>query len=152
MTDLSTDHGTVVVERAINAPLSRVYGAFADANQRASWSAPSETAVFIYDETNFSVGGRDVARCGGKDDPRYRVESRYLDIVAQRRVVWTETISEADKLLAINITTLELAPDGDRTRLKVTIQVTSFVGAGMIKSTEVGHRGSLENMARYLEP
>jgi hypothetical protein len=51
MTDLSTDHGAVIVERAINAPLSRVYGAFADANQRASWSAPSETAVFIYDET-----------------------------------------------------------------------------------------------------
>src|SRR5215470_374145 len=151
MTNLSTDHGTVVVERTLNVPVSRVYGAFADAKERASWGAPSDTAVFIYDETNFNVGGRDLARCGAKEDPRFLVETRYIDIVAERRVVWTETIHDAGKLLATNITTLELMPDGERTRLKVTVQVTSFVGAGMIENTEAGHKGSLANMARHLE-
>jgi uncharacterized protein YndB with AHSA1/START domain len=151
MTDISIDHGTIVVERTLNIPVSRVYSAFADAKERASWGAPSDTAVFIYDETNFSVGGRDLARCGAKEDPRFRVETRYVDIVGERRVVWTETIHEADKLLATNITTLELTPDSERTRLKVTVQVTSFVGVGMIENTEAGHKGSLTNMARYLE-
>jgi uncharacterized protein YndB with AHSA1/START domain len=151
MTDFSTAHGTVVVEHTINVPVSRVYRAVANAKERASWSAPSDTAVFIYEETNFSVGGRDVARCGAKEDPRYCVEARYVDIVSERRVVWAETIREADKLLATNITTLELMPDGESTRLKVTVQVTSFVGAGMIASTEAGHKGSLANMALYLE-
>jgi uncharacterized protein YndB with AHSA1/START domain len=151
MTDISTDHGTVVVERTLDVPVSRVYAALADAKERAGWAAPSDTAVFIYDETNFSVGGRDLARCGAKEDPRYRVEARYLDIVGERRVVWTETIHEADKLLATNITTVELMPDGERTRLKMTVQVTSFTGAGMIDNTEAGHKGSLANMARHLE-
>jgi len=151
MADLSTDHGTVVVERTLDVPVARVYAAFADAKERASWGAPSDTAVFIYDETNFTVGGRDLARCGAKDDPRFHVEARYVDIVGEQRVVWTEAIHEADTLLAVNITTLELMPDGERTRLKVTVQVTSFVGAGMIESTEAGHKGSLANMARYLE-
>ncbi len=151
MTGVSTDHGTVVVERTLDVPVSRVYRAFADAKERASWGAPSDTAVFIYEETNFCVGGRDVARCGAKEDPRYRVEARYVDIVDERRVVWTETVHEADKLLATNITTLELTPDGERTRLKVTVQVTSLAGAGMIENTEAGHKGSLENMARHLE-
>jgi uncharacterized protein YndB with AHSA1/START domain len=151
MTDTSTDHGTVVVERTLNVPVSRVYSAFADANERASWGAPSDTAVFIYEEANFSVGGRDLARCGAREDPRYRVEARYVDIVGERRVVWTETIHDVDRLLATNITTLELLPDGQRTRLKVTVQVTSFVGAGMIENTKAGHEGSLASMARYLE-
>jgi uncharacterized protein YndB with AHSA1/START domain len=151
MIDISTDHGTVVVERTLDVPVSRVYCALADARERASWGAPSDAAVFIYDEANFAVGGRDLARCGAKEDPRYRVEARYIDIVAERRVVWTETNHEVDKLLATNITTLELLPDGQRTRLKVTVQVTSFVGLGMIKNTKAGHEGSLANMARHLD-
>jgi uncharacterized protein YndB with AHSA1/START domain len=151
MTDVSTDHGTVVVERTLDVPVSRVFAGFADAKERASWGAPSDTAVLIYDEANFSVGGRDLARCGAKNDPRYRVEAHYIDIVTERRVVWTETIHEVDKLLATNITTLELQPDGQRTRLKVTVQVASFVGPGMIKNTRAGHEGSLASMARHLE-
>ena len=37
MTDISTDRGTVVAERTLNVPVSRVYAAFADAEERASW-------------------------------------------------------------------------------------------------------------------
>ena len=151
MTDSPIDHDTIIVQRLLDVPVARVYGAFADAKERASWGAPSDTAVFIYDEADFRVGGRDLARCGPKDDPRFRVEARYLDIVANERIVWTETIREVDKLLAANITTLELRPQGQRTELTVTIQVTSFVGPGMIKNAKAGHEGSLENMARHLE-
>ena len=151
MVDVATNHGTVVVERTLDVPVSRAYGAFADAEQRASWGAPSDSAVFIYDETDFRVGGRDLARCGPREDPRFRVEARYVDIVNDRRVVWTETIREIERPLAANITTLEFQPDGPRTRVKVTVQVTSFVGPGMIDNTAAGHEGSLANMARYLE-
>jgi uncharacterized protein YndB with AHSA1/START domain len=151
MADVSTDHGTVVVERTLNVPVSRAYGAFADAKQRASWGAPSDSAIFIYDETDFCIGGRDLARCGAREDPRFRVEARYIDIVDERRIVWAETIREIDKLLAENITTLEFQPDGPRTRVKVTVQVTSFAGAGLIYSTKAGHEGALANMAHYLE-
>lgn len=66
-------------------------------------------------------------------------------------MVWTETIHEVDKLLATNITTLELRPEGQRTLLKVTVQMTSFIGLEMIKNTKAGHEGSLKNMALYLE-
>ena len=151
MADVSTDHGTVVVERTLKVPASRAYGAFADPKQRARWGAPSGSVVFCYDETDFRVGGRDLARCGASEDPRFRVEARYVDIVGERRVVWTEAIHEIDKLLAVNITTVEFQPDGPGTRVKVTVQVTSFVGAGMIHNTKAGHEGSLANMAHHLE-
>jgi uncharacterized protein YndB with AHSA1/START domain len=151
MTDISTDHGTIVVEQMINIPVSRAYSAFADPKERVRWGAPSDTVAFIYDAVDFRVGGMDLIRCGAKDDPRYRVEVRYINIVDERRVVWTETIRDPDKLLATNITTLEFMPHGQRTRLKVTVQVTSFVGVGMIQNTKAGQEGSLGSMARYLE-
>lgn len=100
MIDVSTDYGTDVVQHAINM-LACVYTAFADANERATWGAPSDTATFIYEETNFKTGGLDLARCGPKEDPRFAVVARYVDIVAEKRVVSIETISESDTLLAV---------------------------------------------------
>jgi len=151
MPHISTDHGTITVERMLDAPVSRVYAAYADPKERETWGAPSDTAVFTYDEADFRVGGRDLARCGPKDDPRFRVEARYVDIVPERRVVATETVREVERLLATSITTFELRPAGARTHVKVTVQVTSFVGPDMIKHTKAGHTGSLDNMARYVE-
>ena len=107
--------------------------------------------MFTYDEADFRVGGRDLARCGPREDPRFRVEARYVDIVPEQRVVSTETIREIDRLLAANITTLELRPEGRRTHVKVTVQVTSFVGPDMIKHTKAGHEGSLASMARHVD-
>jgi uncharacterized protein YndB with AHSA1/START domain len=150
MSDLSTDHGTITVERILDAPVARVYAAFADAKERQSWGAPSDSAVYVYEEADFRIGGRDLARCGPKDDPRFRVEARYIDIVPQRRVVWTETVREVERLLATNITTFELRPDSERTRVRITVQVTSFVGPDMIKHTKGGHEGSIAGMARHL--
>jgi uncharacterized protein YndB with AHSA1/START domain len=163
MAGYSTDHGTVVVERVLNVPLARAYGAFADATQRALWGSPADSAAFIYDTADFRVGGVDTIRCGPKEDPRFRVEARYIDIVPERRVVWTEAIRESrrdrresdgrqiDTPLAANLTTVEFFPQGPHTRVTVTVQVASFVGPAMIENTRDGHTGSLANMARFLE-
>lgn len=147
----STFHGTVSVNETIDAPIARVYAAFADPKLREAWGAPSDSATFFYEEADFRVGGRDIARCGAKSDPRFIVEARYIDITPEQRVVWVEVIKEVDQTLATNITTLMLTTDGTKTQLTVTVQVTSFVGEGMIQNTKAGHAGSLKNMARYLE-
>lgn len=150
MTEAATHHGTVVVERTIGATVARVFAGFSDARERESWGAPSDTAAFFYEKHDFRIGGRDVARCGAKADPRFRVEARYVDIVPERRVVWTETISEiGGATLAANLTTLEFLANGEQTRLRVTVQITSFVGPGMIENTKAGHTGSMASMARH---
>jgi uncharacterized protein YndB with AHSA1/START domain len=151
MAETAIDHGTVTVERTINLPAARVFAAYADAKERARLAAPSDTAVFIYEETDFRVGGRDVARCGAKDDPRFRVESRYVDIAPGQRIVTADTVHENTQLLSANITTVEFSDGSEGTHVKITVQVTSFVGDGMIENTRAGNTGSLANMARYLE-
>jgi uncharacterized protein YndB with AHSA1/START domain len=152
MTDNSTHHGTVVFERTYDAPIARVYAAFADPVARASWSAPSDTAIFLYDETDFRIGGRDVFRCGSRSDPRYRGETYYHNIAPERRIVSTEVIDELDKRLSVAVTTLELEREGERTKLKLTVQVVSLDGPGMIEGTKTGYAGALDNLGRYLEP
>lgn len=151
MRERSASHGTVSVEGLVNASKAQVYTAYSDPSAREAWGAPSDTAVFYYEEADFRVGGRDIARCGPKHDPRFIVETRYIEISPERSIVWTEIVREEDQTLAVNITTMELIADNDRTRVVVTVQVTSFVGEGMIANTHAGHTGSLENMTRYFD-
>lgn len=145
------DHGTIVVERTIKVPAVRAFSAYADATERAQWAAPSDTAVFIYDETDFRVGGRDVARCGPKEDPHFRVESRYVDIVPTQRIMTSDTVHDGAKLLSASITTKEFFDDNQSTVVKVTVQIASFVGGDMIENTRAGNTGSLANLTQYLE-
>jgi uncharacterized protein YndB with AHSA1/START domain len=151
MIDNSTHHGTLVFGRTYDAPIARIYAAFADPVARASWSAPSDTATFVYDETDFRIGGRDVFRCGSKSDPRYRGETRYHNIVPECLIISTEVIDELDKRLSVAIATVELGREGERTKLKLTIQVVSFDGPGVIEGTNTGYTRALDNLGRYLE-
>jgi uncharacterized protein YndB with AHSA1/START domain len=149
MTATRTLHATLVFEREIPAPVETVFAAFADPAARAEWGAPSDTAVVIYDEADFREGGQDRFRCGSKADPAVHGTTRYLDIVTNRRVVSSETIVMDGKRLCASLTTLELTPYGDGTRLKNTTQLASFIGEGMVRSHEMGNNASLDNLVQY---
>jgi hypothetical protein len=45
---------------------------------------------------------------------------------------------------------LEFEATGENTTLKVTVQVVSLVGPGMIDGYESGNKSALENLSRYL--
>jgi uncharacterized protein YndB with AHSA1/START domain len=146
---LTTLHVTLVFERDIPAPVEKVFTAFADPVTRSEWGAPSDTAVVIYDETDFREGGQDRFRCGSRSNPDIHGTTRYLDIVANRRVVSSETIVVEGKRLCASLTTLELTPDGGKTKLKSTTQLSSFIGKDMVKGHETGTNASLDNLVRY---
>src|ERR1700742_2626413 len=141
MIDSATDvlHATLVFERKIPAPPEKVFAALADPQARIAWGAPSDTAVLIYDESDFREGGRDCFRCGAKADPNIHGVTQYLDIVEGRRIISSETMAVGGKRLCASITTMELSPDGAGTRLKSTPQLASFIGEGMIKGHEAGN-------------
>jgi uncharacterized protein YndB with AHSA1/START domain len=151
MTEHTTHHATIVIERTFDAPARLVFAALSDPISRARWSAPSDTAVMIYDEADFRVGGRDLFRCGAKNDPRYRGETHYRDIVPNRRIISTETVDELGTRLSMALTTVELEPDGERTKLKLTVQLAALDDPRMIDGTKAGYAGALANLARFLE-
>ena len=142
-------HATITLERTYRAPLERVFSEFADPVARARWSAPSND-VLIYDQTEFRAGGRDLFRCGPKNDPKFRGETFYHLIVPNRRVVSSETLDVDGHRLAVSLNTLDFEGTGEGTNLKVTVQMVSFVGAGMIEGYESGNKSALENLGRHL--
>ncbi|HZP99857.1 MAG TPA: SRPBCC family protein [Reyranella sp.] len=147
----TTLHATLVFEREVPAPVEKVFAAFADPVARAAWGAPSDTAVVIYDEADFREGGQDRFRCGARTNPNIHGVTRYLDIVANARVVSSETISMEGRRLCASLTTLELAASGGTTRLKNTTQLASLIGDDMVKGFETGTNASLDNLVRYFQ-
>jgi len=145
-----TQHATLVFQRPLPAPVPRVWQAFADPVERAVWGVPSDTAVVLYDQAEFHVGGTDIARCGDRSDPQFRAVTRYLDIVPNRRIVSTEVVDHQGNPLGVNLVTLELEPDGAGTAMTLTIQVASLVGDAMIEGTRQGYEASLGTLAEHL--
>lgn len=143
-------HATLVFEREVPATAEQVFAAFASAKIRSEWGAPSDTAIIIYDHEDFREGGEDRFRCGSRSDPNIHGIARYLEIVTDRRIVSSETISMNGKRLCASLVTLELAQSGSRTKLRSTSQVASFIGQDMIKGVETGNNGSLDSLVNYL--
>ena len=142
-------HATLVFEREVPATVEKVFAAFANAKFRSELGAPSDTATIIYDQDDFREGGEDRFRCGSKSNPNIHGTTRYLEIIPDRQIVSSETISMDGKRLCASLITLELAQSGSRTKLRSTSQVASFIGQDMIKGTETGNNGSLDSLVNY---
>jgi uncharacterized protein YndB with AHSA1/START domain len=142
-------HATINLQGFYAAPVERVFREFADPVARARWSAPSGDAL-VYDTADFREGGRDVFRCGPPKDLRFRGETTYVVIIPNKCVVLTETLVEDGKHLAAALNTLHFETSGEGTLLKVTVQLVSFVGPGMVEGYESGNRGALEGLSRHL--
>jgi uncharacterized protein YndB with AHSA1/START domain len=142
-------HATIKLQHSYPAPPERVFSEFADPVARALWSAPSQDAL-IYDEADFRIGGKDEFRCGPKGDPKFRGETRYLNIVPNARVVSSETLVVDGQPLAVSLTTLDFEPTEEGTNLTVTLQIVSFVGPDMIHGYESGNKSALKNLSLHL--
>jgi uncharacterized protein YndB with AHSA1/START domain len=149
MSESTTVHATLIFERIVPAPCNQVFTAYADVDERKKWGAPSDNTALVYDQADFREGGEDAFRCGSKSNPNIHGATRYLDVVANRRIVSTETISVDGRRLCVSLSTLELNPDGDHTKLKSTIQLVSFVGQDMVKGHENGTNASLDNLVNF---
>jgi uncharacterized protein YndB with AHSA1/START domain len=149
MGDKAKHHATIVLERGYEATPSRVFAEFANSVVRAKWSAPSGDEL-IYDETAFKAGGRDLFRCGPKGAPKFQGETTYHVIVPDQCVISSEVVEAGGRHLAVSLNTLELEEAGGGTKLKLTIQVVSSSGEGMIQGFESGNRSALEGLATHL--
>jgi uncharacterized protein YndB with AHSA1/START domain len=149
MTTAPIHHATIVLEHRYNAPPNRVYAEFANPVVRAKWSAASDDEL-IYDESAFKIGGRDVFRCGPRGDLKFQGETIYHFIAPDSCVISTETLQAGGQNLAVSLNTMELQEIPEGTNLKLTVQIASFVGEGLVKGFESGNRGALEGLASHL--
>ena len=150
MSERSVQHGSFTIRRRYDAPPSRVFAAWADPAARLIWGAPGEGWALAEPRFDFRIGGIETSRFGPAGDPVYRNETRYADIVPDRRIVFSYTIDRGETRISASLSTVELLPDGDGTRLVFTEQAAFLDGGDQPEIREGGWRSLLDKLDAML--
>ena len=143
----SAQHGTIRLERRYKAAPARVFAAWAEPKARAQWDVPGRW-VIAEQRFDFREGGRELKRFGPKDDPRFVADTLY--IVPQRRIVFSYSMTSRGTPISISLTTVEIMPDGQGTKLLLTEQVAFLDGKDNAANREEGLASMLDKIGESL--
>jgi len=151
MSERSVTHNTFTIERAYDAPVARVFKAFADWEAKKQWF--NSPADWEQGEANmdFRVGGTEVNKGGPKGGPVHSFLSRYYDIVPNERIVYAYEMYMDEKRISVSVATFELKAEGGRTRLKLTEQGAYLDGFDNGAQREAGTRELLDALGESLK-
>ncbi len=143
-------HETLVLSRAFRAPAQRLFDAYVDPVQRSVWSAPSDTAAYVIDRCDFRTGGTESARCGSKDDLRWRLEIAYHRVDPGRLILLSEELWDGADCLCVSLVTFDFAARGGETLLTVTDQIASMAGPEIVSGHRQGYTSVMENLDAWV--
>jgi uncharacterized protein YndB with AHSA1/START domain len=151
MEERSVIHSTFVIERSYAVSPERVFAAFADPAKKRRWFVEGEGHDVEHFEMDFQVGGKELARFRfTKDSPVKNFtctsDAIFQDIVPNRRVVLTSTMTIAGKRISAALATVELIPSDKGTDLILTHQAAFFEGADGPAMREEGWRKLLDRL------
>lgn len=140
-------HATFTLERRYNAPPARVFAAWADPVAKARWFVGAGGEH----ELDFRVGGIEVNR-NVHDGRVLTFASRYCDIIADRRIVFSSTLSSDATLATVSVTSVQLELAGTGCLLVLTQSGIYLDGHEQPSWREQGTGAQLDALARELEP
>jgi uncharacterized protein YndB with AHSA1/START domain len=151
MTERTANHSTFVVERSYPAAPSRVFAAWASWEAKAIWmDDPDYKSDGNEGELDFRVGGHE--RFSGLDPQgtSYRYDAAYYDIVPDQRIVYCYEMYSGDQRMSVSVTTVQLTPDLEGTRLTYTEQGVFLDDIDKPEARQEGTEWLLDNLGRYL--
>lgn len=119
MTARSTEHASFTIERVYDAPAARVFAAWTTAEAKTAWFGGPKDGDAKY-ELDFSVGGREHSSGATPDGRVYTYDALYHDIAPEQRIVYTYEMTLDGQRISVSVASVELAPEGDGTRLTLT--------------------------------
>ena len=149
MTARRAEHGTIRLERRYKAAPARVFAAWARPAARALWDVPGRW-VIAEQTFDFREGGRELKRFGPKGDPRFVADTLYLDIVPDRRIVFSYSMTSHGDPISVSLTTVEIMPDAQGTKLLLTEQVAFLDGKDNAANREEGLASMLDKIGESL--
>ena len=147
MKERSVTHSTFVIERSYPVKPEKVFAAFSDPAKKRRWFAEGEKSEPEVIEMEFRVGGNERIRFRGENGMVFTNHTIYRDILPERRIVFSYTMSLGDKCFSSSQATIELLPTQKGTDLIFTEQAAFFEGADGPKMREEGWRLLLDQLA-----
>lgn len=139
-------HRTATLERTYDASPARTFRAWADPDIRRLWGSPSDEVQIRNEAADFRVGGEDIQTCLVGGESVATVVGRYHDIVPDKRIVYTEIISDPAALMGLSLVSAEFIAQGGGTRLVLTLQTVAVDGSDLLEGVEAGWASALDRL------
>jgi len=150
-TKSSVARDTIVLERTYRAAPDRVFHAWEDVEARARWGKPWPEMDLVYDRHDFRVGGTDAYRCGLDGHFNWAAEVQYLDIVRDKRLIYSERMAEEGKPQSTALISVELFARDKETFQIVSIDILALDGSNMLEGYAGSWGAVLDNIAGELK-
>ncbi len=150
-TERNAIHATFVVERTYAASPARVFAAFADPEKKKLWFKGPDEWGAPDQKYDFRVGGEEHSIGGPPGEPPHRFYNRYLEIIPNERIVYAYWMHHGEPLASASVATLEIRPEGDKTRLVITEIGVFLDGYYSAEGREEGIRWQAEAIAPIVE-
>lgn len=137
---------TLTFEREVAAPVSALWLAWTAPAARAVWAAPTPSVTVEFIEADTRKGGREISICKVDGQPDIRCECGWLELYPETRSVNYEVISCEGESLSASLITADFSDLGERSKVVVTVQLSSLIG-DMSGDYTQGFNGGLDNLA-----
>lgn len=137
---------TLNFDRQVAAPLSTLWLAWTSPVPRAAWAVPNPSATVEFLEAETRVGGREVSLRKVEGQPDMHCECGWLALRQEARSVNYEVISSAGEAQSVALVTAGFDDLGDRSRIAVTIQLSSLA-TEVADAYREGFAAGLDNLA-----
>lgn len=141
---------TVRIERTYPVPPAAVFAAWSRREALLDWGAPGEGWTFAYDAFDFRVGHVDVCRFGAEGEAPWINRNRYEQIVPDRRIVYTSTLSRDGTTGFAGLVAVEFEDDGAGCRMTLTEQGAYLDGEDDSSGHHDGWSDMLDALGRHL--
>ena len=108
------------IERRLPQTPEQTFRAFADPQLKKRWFGPPAGWTDVELDLDFRVGGSEVSVGRDPGGALHEFRSRYHDIVDGERIVFAYDLLLDGRLISVSLTTVEMRPDGEGTRLVFT--------------------------------
>ena len=147
MTNRSAAHATFVIERTYAAAPEKVFDLWTTKEQKLRWFGTPDVPHYTLD---FKVGGEEHLKGGPREGVVHSYDAVYRDIVPNERIVYHYTMDANDDRISASVTTVELAAEGDGTKLTYTEQGVYLDGLDEVAQRQGGTTHLLEALGAAL--
>lgn len=144
-------HASFTLERKLNAPVSRVWSAFSDYGNKKKWFVGPEEWTQGESSLDFREGGTETDTGGPVGGFVSSMKAVYHDIVENERIVYTYEMYLDGQRMSVSLSTIEMEPDGEGTRLALTEQGAYFTEEDHVEGRKEGTEGLLDALKAFVE-